>query len=406
MSLDVLFLGRLFPREKEQEIKSKMKTGLQDAANALQWNIIDGFEENKIGKIKIVNYLPVDAYPKGYTDSFIEGFTFSHTDKYQCDDINVHCCNIFGIKRFVNTFYFKKHIRKWARENTDKQKVLLCYTATSMFFRLAEYAKKINPQVKVACLIADIPEYSTTNTLTGFKKLYHDYETRKCQKLYNVADKYILLTEQMAQYLGIKVPYMVMEGVATTLDSSDISPITHEHGRYILYTGLLNKKFGIPTLLDAFSMLRDDTVNLILCGSGDAEELITRRQQEDNRIIFMGRVDRKKALALQRQATLLVNPRQNNEEFTKYSFPSKNLEYLSSGVPVVAYKLDGIPQEYDDYIFYPCDDSAEALRDTFGKLLDMTEQQRQTAGSKAQGFVYRNKDKITQSKRIIDFLKD
>ena len=26
--------------------KNKMKTGLQDAANALQWNIIDGFEEN------------------------------------------------------------------------------------------------------------------------------------------------------------------------------------------------------------------------------------------------------------------------------------------------------------------------------------------------------------------------
>ena len=38
-----------------------------------------------------------------------------------------------------------------------------------------------------------------------------------------------------------------------------------------------------------------------------------------------------------------VNPRQNNEEFTKYSFPSKTMEYLASGVPVVAYKLDGIP---------------------------------------------------------------
>ena len=64
MSLDVLFLGKLFPREKEQEIKSKMKTGMQDAANALQWNIIDGFEENDFGRLKIINYLPVDAYPQ------------------------------------------------------------------------------------------------------------------------------------------------------------------------------------------------------------------------------------------------------------------------------------------------------------------------------------------------------
>ena len=46
MKFDILFLGRLFPREKEAEIKLKMKTGMQDAANALQWNIIDGLEEN------------------------------------------------------------------------------------------------------------------------------------------------------------------------------------------------------------------------------------------------------------------------------------------------------------------------------------------------------------------------
>ena len=46
MGLDVLFLGRLFPHEKESEIKAKMKTGMQDAANALQWNIIDGLHRD------------------------------------------------------------------------------------------------------------------------------------------------------------------------------------------------------------------------------------------------------------------------------------------------------------------------------------------------------------------------
>lgn len=403
MSLDVLFLGRLFPREKEQEIKGKMKTGMQDAANALQWNIIDGFEENDFGTMKIVNYLPVDAYPNGYTDKFIEDFSFSHTDKYNEGDINIRCCNLFGIKRFINIFYFKKHIKKWAKQKTDKQKVLFSYTANSMFLSLARLAKKVNPDIQVACLIADIPEYSTVSVLTGFKKLYHDYEVRKTASLYGVVDKFILLTEHMAERLGLKAPFIVMEGIATTTNVEACDDA--DYGKYILYTGLLNKKFGLCNLVDAFSELNDENVKLILCGTGDAEDYIAQKQKEDNRIITLGRVDRVKALQLQKGAAILVNPRQNNEDFTKFSFPSKNLEYLSSGIPTVAYKLDGIPDEYDDYIIYPADDSVEALRDELVRLLDMSEDERRVLGETAKSFVCANKCKKSQAKRIIDFLR-
>lgn len=405
MSFDILFLGRLFPREKEQEIKSKMKTGMQDAANVLQWNIIDGLEENETGgKIKIINYLPVDAYPRGYKDKFIEGFTFSHTDKYEANDVNVHCCNIYGIKRFINIRYFKKYVKKWAKEKSDKPKYLFLYTATSMFFNLGAYAKRINPDIRVVCLIADIPKYATTSTLSGLRKIYHDYEVKKCEKLYGVADKYILLTEHMATHLGIRTPYMVMEGIATSVKDTEIEESVEEYGKYILYTGLLNEKFGIPVLLDAFGKIKDENVKLVLCGTGDAQELIAKKQSEDNRIIAPGKVDRKKALALQRGAAVLVNPRQNNEEFTKYSFPSKNLEYLSSGVPVVAYKLDGIPDEYDDYINYPADDSADAMCKEFERLLEMTDEERKAVGRKAKDFVLGTKNRVQQTKRIIDFL--
>ena len=32
----------------------------------------------------------------------------------------------------------------------------------------------------------------------------------------------------------------------------------------------------------------------------------------------------------EKKSTLLVNPRFTNEEYTKYSFPSKNMEYMAS----------------------------------------------------------------------------
>lgn len=407
MSLDVLFLGKLFPREKESEIKGKMKTGMQDAANALQWNIIDGFEENDFGTMKIINYLPIDAYPNGYTDKFIEGFTFQHTDKYKADDINVRCCNIFGIKRFINSLYFRKYIKKWAKEETGKKKVILSYTANSMFLGLVKLAKKYNKNIIAGCIIADIPEFATARKVTGLKKLYHTYQVKKCASLYGLVDRFVLLTDQMAERLKIKSPHIVVEGIATTDENNvdDATVNTLKNERYVLYSGTLNYKFGIGTLIKAFEKTEDEKLKLVICGFGEAEELIKEKQKEDMRIVYLGRVDRAEVLSLQKNATVLVNPRQNNEEFTKYSFPSKNLEYLSSGVPLVAYKLDGIPDEYDEYIYYPTDNSAEALSKEIMKICALPDEERKLLGKKAKDFVFENKNKVKQAQRIIEFIK-
>lgn len=407
MSLDILFLGKLFPREKETEIKRKMKTGMQDAANALQWNIIDGLEANVLGQMKIVNYLPVDAYPNGYTDKFIDGYIFQHTEKYNADDINVKCCNIFGVKRIVNSLYFKKHVKSWAKKDNGKKKVILSYTANTLFLGLVRLAKKYNKNITAVCIIADIPQYVTANNVKGIKKLYHKYQVKKCSWLYKYVDNFVLLTEQMAQKLDIKVPYIVMEGIATIDEISADNPHFEmlKNKRYILYSGTLNYKFGIGVLLDAFEKIDDDNLNLVICGFGEAEKLIKEKQAQDDRIVFLGRVDRAEALSLQKKATVLVNPRQNNEEFTKYSFPSKNLEYLSSGVPLIAYKLDGIPDEYDDFIIYPSDDSSYELSKEIIKICNMSDDERSAIGAKAKDFVIKNKNKIKQAQKIIELIK-
>ena len=87
MDLDILFLGRLLPKEYENEIKAKMKSGMVDAANALQWNIIAGMEANCCGKLKILNYLPVGSFPNGYKDLYIKKREFEHSGcKYSCGE--------------------------------------------------------------------------------------------------------------------------------------------------------------------------------------------------------------------------------------------------------------------------------------------------------------------------------
>ncbi len=407
MELDILFLGRLLPREKEAEIKSKMKNGMVDAANALQWNIIDGLEANDCGKMKILNYLPVESFPRGYEEKKIEEFSFAHTDKYDCEDLNVGCTNLPIIKHFLNIIPFKSKVKKWAKKTGNTKKVVLLYTASSMYLKLAKFAKRINPEIETCCIIADIPEYATGNDLHGIRLLYSNFRKEECASLYKHIDKFVLLTEQMAKRLEINSPFVVMEGIAPELNvkvNNDLAE-KYKNEKYILYTGTLNYKFGIGELLDAFALLDDKEVRLMICGFGQAESRIKEEMKTNPGIIFLGKVDRSQVMALQRNATVLVNPRRNNEEYTKYSFPSKTMEYLASGVPLVAYKLDGIPDEYDSYINYVPDDSAESMAYVISRVLKMSDDERKQKGNIAKLFVTENKNNITQSKKILDFIR-
>ena len=78
-------------------------------------------------------------------------------------------------------------------------------------------------------------------------------------------------------------------------------------------------------------------------------------------IRYFGFVSHERALELQAKAALLINPRSPKGVFTRYSFPSKTLEYMRSGKPVVCHRLEGIPEEYDPYLQYIEGEGAGAI---------------------------------------------
>ena len=62
-------------------------------------------------------------------------------------------------------------------------------------------------------------------------------------------------------------------------------------------------------------------------------------------------VPNSEVLKAQSESEILVNPRNDNNEFTKYSFPSKVIEYLGSDTPMIGYILPGMPKEYYDKFY-------------------------------------------------------
>ena len=106
------------------------------------------------------------------------------------------------------------------------------------------------------------------------------------------------------------------------------------------------------------------------------------------------------------RATLLVNPRPTNEDYTKYSFPSKNMEYMASGTPVLTTKLPGMPEEYYPYVYLLEEESAEGMAKALKEILSKPAEELAQKGAAAKKFVMEKKNNISQAKKLLDMLNN
>ena len=82
------------------------------------------------------------------------------------------------------------------------------------------------------------------------------------------------------------------------------------------------------------------------------------------------------------------------------------MEYLASGRPVIGYKLDGIPDEYDEFMVYVKDNSIETLKETLMKTCLLSKEKRKEMGEKAREFILENKNPKNQCQKIVDMLEN
>ncbi|MGB9612869.1 MAG: glycosyltransferase, partial [Candidatus Margulisiibacteriota bacterium] len=123
-------------------------------------------------------------------------------------------------------------------------------------------------------------------------------------------------------------------------------------------------------------------------------------------IEFFGVISNRAVIEEEIKAILLVNPRPSSEEFTQYSFPSKNMEYMVSGTPLLTTKLPGMPEEYYDYVYLFEDESVEGMAKTLDRILKLPKEELHAKGAAAKEFVLREKNNVVQAKRIIEMIRD
>ena len=396
--MDILFLGGLFPKDRNQEITTNSKNIIQNAANNLQWSIITGLD-HYYSNLSIITLPYIGSYPLNYKKWYFKSSNFKHRNLSR--DYSIGFLNFPFIKLISRYWKAKKAIKQWS-ENITGNSCIIVYAIHSPFLKAATDFKRSMLNVKICLIVPDLPQFMSgnRNILYRFSKGIESIIIKRCLK---EIDSFVLLSDHMANALKVgNRQWIRIEGIFEQIDSNDYIP--KEEDKTILYTGTLARQYGIINLLNAFDAIKDLNYSLWICGEGDCRNEIERRAKSDNRIKFFGQLPRANILTLQKKATLLVNPRTSEGDYTKYSFPSKTMEYLASGTPCIIYKLQGIPEEYYQYCIVVNIENTECLKEKILEVCSKDQSELNEFGRKAANFILENKNPISQVKKIYELL--
>ena len=285
-----------------------------------------------------------------------------------------------------------------------KDKTIVCDVLNLSITAAALLACKLT-RTKAVAIVTDIPSLLVTGSQKScFKRKLFDFLASTFMSSY---DGYILLTEQMNERVNIHdKPYIVMEGLVDKNMTATPNALENKAAeRILIYAGGIYEKYGVKKLIEAFMRLDDKDVRLHIYGPGEMAADMPNYTKADQRIVYLGMVPNKEVVEKELEATLLINPRPSSEELTKYSFPSKNMEYMVSGTPVLTTPLPGMPKEYDKYVYLFGDESTEGMYQTLKLILSKPKDELHEFGKQAKQFVLTNKSNEVQAKRILSFFE-
>lgn len=393
MSRKIIFLGPLYPNGRELEIKENSILNISNAPNIYQWNLLRGLRDNVQNDIHVVNVLPVGTWRSSYKKLLLPDQSW-HDDGFVGYEIG--SVNLPFIKQMQRISKTRRVLKRIADENSE----IIIYSAYMPFLK-AVYRLPMN--IKVTAIITDLPEFYDLGKTSVIRKFLRAMQNKLIYKYLERIDRFIVLTKQMCIPLKVGTrPWLCIEGICDNKPTNAKAEKSPNGKHIIFYSGTLHYQYGIKNLLDAFKLIEERDAELWICGGGEAANDIKQLSEKDYRIKFYGFCTQAEVAEFRERATILVNPRTNDGEYTKYSFPSKTMEYMASGKPVVMYKLDGIPDEYDEYLNYVSviEDCAVALRDALIGVMTSYDSAMRKA-IEAQKFVLESKNSISQAKKII-----
>lgn len=397
--MKICLVGSLVSYHTFDEIVRKSKEKPSNAPENFQMMLAKGLSHDG-ADVTVLAFPTMASYPNGAAllchksiEQIMSGVT----------SIHMPMINFQGLKQasiFVETYL---GLKRWLKATKDEEQYVLIYSDYPPYASAARMACK-GSKAKVVLVMTDLPTYKQAKHKISAYTLFMNYMDDRRERNFNKFDGYVVLTKHMVTRMNITdKPYIVVEGFSDPSVYEQIAP--HKAARKtLMYAGALSQVHSIRKLIDGF-MATEIDADLWIFGSGDQLQYVQDAAEKDSRIQYKGKVDRAELLQTQKDAHVLISVKATDDEHTLYAFPSKILEYMTSGTAVLTTRVGGIPEDYFTHVFTIDDESIEGIAKSITECLNKPVEELLAMGQSGHRFAADMKNTDIQGKKILDFLK-
>lgn len=347
--MKILFCGISVPENVEHQVKN-----ISAAGNRFQNNMIQNLR--KLGHdLTVISYVAMQI-----PQHLLKEFKNTSQQKYV-------------IRKSTGTADTLKAIQE-CRENVKKLlpscDAVIAYNA---FYSFMFLPRMVRAAGKKSILI--LADYSGKECYSNVKgKMYATLQEKVIRKYTTVVG----LSANIEKKLQKEQKFVLLEGGIDREFYNRFSLKQHKENEPItfMYSGLLSKVTGVDVLLDEMLNSKEKNVELWLSGKGELEEAV-KAAEKDSRIKYLGHMKYAEYMEKLQNADVLINPRNMSLPENQNNFPSKIMDYLAVGKPIVSTKFIGWEKFQKEIIFYE-DDLAEVMHKIYIRLNRDTEWQKQT----------------------------
>lgn len=277
------------------------------------------------------------------------------------EDISYKCINHYSI---LGSISLLKHI-------TNKDHYLNNIIITSAYYPLLSFILLVSKlfKTKVFSYIYDTHKNATEN-MRQVKKTFANLYFLFGFKMAKEFNGLLVLNDTFIKKMKIPTPYLKTK-IGININNFDnkfqVGVPNYEH-KVICFAGTLNGDNGVRILLEAFKKNKNICYELHFYGYGNLEKDIVNLEKDDNRIKFFGNISQDILQTKLIKADYLINLRDPNALSSDYAFPSKFIDYLATGTPVISNYFPAMDEVYRSCIIPVESFNTDAILDSLIKL--------------------------------------
>lgn len=307
-------------------------------------------------------------------------------------NITWHYLERSGGKLF-RTLTIVPQVKKILKNLDLKDAIFVTDTINPSVSRAVEGAlKKYNRPVIGLC--TDSP-----SNISGTKRSYTLYLLDKTSKYQG----YVALTEGLNYLFNPDgKPSYIVEGLVeekTFPKTNELKP------EYFFFGGALMERYGVYQLIEAYKILNLKNTDLYICGHHLDKNMYREATSGYPRIRFLGLLPVNKVMEYEHDAIACINPRPFTEDLDRFSIPSKTLEYMSMGVPVISVKNTILMEKFPKEVIWVESANESDIVHAMKQLLNMSYEERDALAEKAKNRVLELYSLENVAKNIQPFLE-